>query len=134
MRKHVLKIVFIAVSIILTLSTSAASTPEIDKVEPWPSDVSHGDYLYVDAEISDSSGSVSSAWFEVQENGEVIGKGKLSDSNNDGYYVSPGGAQIDGGERYRVEVNACNGSNKCISKSTSVESECSLELLGECRY
>lgn len=107
--------------------------PEIEMVAPWPSDVGDGDYLYTDARIDRPGSAVDSAWFEVKQDGEQVGRGTLSDSVGDGYYVSPAGVQVDGGETYTVEVNACS-SGSCASTSTTVETSCTLEFMDDCLY
>jgi len=129
MRTYISKAILVATSVILILSVSSAK-PEIEDVKPWPSDLSHEDYLYADAEITGSSGI--DAWFEVRKDGERIGRGTLSDSNDDSYYVSSSGVKVDGGEKYRVEVTACADAEECATETTAVKSECSLSVFGNC--
>lgn len=111
--------------------STAAQSPDIDSVKPWPKDVGHGDQVYVDSEVSNPE-NIESAWYVVRSNGERVGSGSLADSNNDGYYVSPVAVTVDGGERYNIEVNFCDDDNQCSSKTTQIRSSCSVELFESC--
>ncbi len=140
MVKHASKttiLTFLITSLILIPSVSAQeedSGPEIEMVEPWPSDVGHNDYLYTDARI-ESTGDEVDAWYEVKdEAGNLEGEREIVDTVGDGYYVSPRAIQVEGGETYDVEVTACEAGGECSSKQVTVMTECMIDLLGDCMY
>lgn len=133
MHKHTLRTCFFTLLTLslVSLSTAASSGPDIESVTLWPNDIGHNDDVYVDAEIS---GEIDDVWYVARTSGERIATDILTDKNNDGYYVSPIGFIVEGGQTYTVEVNACTPDNHCSSETVEVEAECSLSLVGKCFY
>jgi hypothetical protein len=136
MKKYVMKTVLFGLATALVFGSFANAatdnrSPDIKSVEPWPSDLSHGEEVYVDAEIADQS-SVEDAWLVISSDGERLRSGTLVDSNNDGYYVSPVAFTAEGGNTYQVTVKATDAEGDQISESVEIEAECSLKIVQKC--
>lgn len=134
MKSHVLKTTVFCILTIGIFGSISSASPDIQTVEPWPEDIGHNDDIYIDSEIVDSETSVEDAWFTVSLNGEQVGHGTLRDSNNDGYYVSPVSVEAEGDENYEVVVNACNSDDQCSSQTTTVKTNCKIDILDRCFY
>lgn len=115
-----------------TASTDNKS-PEIQSITPWPSDVGHGEEVYVDAKISGTA-SVESAWAVVSSNGERVTSTPLTDRNNDGYYVTPVAFTAEGGNTYEVTVKAGDAQGNQASDSVRISSKCIIGIAQTCFY
>ena len=137
MKKQLSKTICLGFLSILILGTfvSAAptNTPEIESVDSWPGDISHGEEVYVDAEISNQA-SVEDVWIVVESEGERIKSGTMADSNNDGYYVSPVAFEADGGQQYEIVVKAADKNGNQISEEAKVYADCKFGIIGKCLH
>jgi len=139
MKKHVMKTVLFGLLTALVFGSFAtASTdnqkPEIESVNPWPDDLTHGEDIYVDVRISSQDSSVEDAWILVSSNGEQLRSGALVDSNNDGYYVSPVAFKAEGGNTYKITVKASDMQGDQASDTIKVNPECRFNIGKKCLY
>lgn len=138
MKKHMMKTVLFGVLTALVFSSFTTASPEdeapqIESVDPWPEDLSHGEQVYVDAEIADQD-SVEDAWIVISSDGERLKTSTLVDSNNDGYYVSPVAFTAEGGNTYEITVKASDLEGNQASNKVSVDAECKFGIAQKCVY
>lgn len=138
MKKYVMKTVLFGVLTALVFGSFAAASADdkalqIESVDPWPDDLSHGEHVYVDAEIADHS-SVEDAWIVVHSDGERLRSGALVDSNNDGYYVSPVAFTVEGGNTYQITVKASDVEGNEASNTVNVVAECRFGIAQTCLH
>lgn len=132
-----MKTIFFGILTLSILGSFATATqtenPEIESVNPWPDNLDHGEQLYVDVEVSNGH-TVEDAWYVVHSDGERLKSGPLTDSNEDGYYVSPVAFKAEGGNTYEVTAKIADKQGSLDSQKVEIESECGLSLAQKCFY
>ena len=136
MKRQVAKTVLFGILTVSILGSFASAettdkAPNIESVNPWPQDISHGDDVYIDVKVNDDA-TVEDAWTVVRQDGERLKSGTLRDSNNDGYYVSPVAFKAEGGKTYEITVKANDPQGNQASETVQVNAECSFSIAQTC--
>lgn len=126
---------FIAITLtsFSTAQVSEQKSSNIEKVTAWPDNPDHGEEVYIDVKVDENT-QTEEVWAEISSGNNHIKSTPLTDSNNDGYYVSPVAFTAEGGETYEITVKASKGEEGTVSETVQVSTNCEISFADTCLF
>ncbi len=114
----------------LFFTPTATSKPEITYTEFYQEDLESGEMITFGLQVEDSA-EFSHVTATSYSNGLESDFTPLLDRNDDDFFAGSLGP-VEGGNTYRVVVEACNTDNQCSTESFHREASCKIGLMGSC--
>ena len=115
---------------ILVLTPAATSKPEVTYREFYQEDLQSGEMMTFGLQVEDSV-DVDYVTATSYSDGVESDFTPLLDRNDDDFFAGSLGP-VEGGNTYRIVVEACNTENECSTESFRREASCSVGLMGSC--